>query len=396
LKSVPALLRRFYKWEHFWLCLLVVATLILHFAIVDKPTSLVLDEQYYVNEARNIIENHSIQFEEHPPLAKLFIVAGIRLFGDNTLGWRFFSITMGTAGIILFYFICRRLDMSPKATNIATFLLALENMTFIQASVAMLDVFFLVFMLAAFLLYLNRKYIAAGISAGLSGLAKLIGALAVPAMVVHWFFTRQRHSRWFALTLVLSIVAFVGLMPLFDYCIVQNFSGLTSPLERIKTMLSLTGSITFTSSSHESMSRPWEWLLTYRPMPFWWTPHYISGISPSVWALTIPTFAYMVYKAVKRNEAGLFGAAWFASTYLLWIPASLITNRLSYVFYFYPTIGAVCIGMGMGLSELLDLFRRRESGKLKWTVLGIVVLVILAHLVSFMILYPLFPIKLYK
>jgi dolichyl-phosphate-mannose-protein mannosyltransferase len=396
LKSVVARLRRFYRWQHFWLCLLVVLTLALHFLIVANPPALVLDEQYYVKEARNIIANHAIQFQEHPPLAKLFIVSGIELFGDNTLGWRFFSIFMGTACIVLFYFICRRLGMSYWAVNLATFLLALENMSFVQASVAMLDVFFLAFMLAAFLLYLNRRYVFSGIAAGLGVLAKLTAAFGIPAMIIHWFFTREKRSRWFALTLVIAVVVFFGLMPLLDYAIVRNFTDVTSPLARLRTMLSMSGSLTFASSYHESMARPWSWLLTYRPMPFWWTPHYISGISPSVWALTIPAFGYTVFKAVKRDEAGLFGAAWFFSTYLLWIPLDIITDRLTYVYYFYPSIGAVCIGLGLALSDLLGIFRKRPSGKLKWTVLGVVVLVILVHIVSFMILYPLFPIKLYK
>jgi dolichyl-phosphate-mannose-protein mannosyltransferase len=285
--------------------------------------------------------------------------------------------------------------MSSWAVNLATFLFALENMAFVQASVAMLDVFFLVFMLTAFLLYLNRGYILSGIAAGLSVLAKLTAALGLPVMVIHWFFTRERRSRWFVLTLVLSIAVFVGVMPLLDYAIVRSWVDFPGPLERIKSMLSLTGSVTFASSTHESMARPWAWLLTYRPMPFWWEPHYISGISPSIWALTIPTFAYMIYKAVRRNEAGLFGAAWFTCTYLLWIPLDIITDRLTYVFYFYPTVGAVCLGLGLALSDLLGIFRQRPSGKLKWTALGVVGLVILAHLVSFMLLYPLFPIKYY-
>lgn len=391
-----SLLRRLYKWEYIWLCLIVLATLVLHFVIVANPSSLILDEYYYVREARSISENHTILFQEHPPLGKLLIVAGTKTFGDNTLGWRFSSIILGTGCIVLFYFICRRLNMSSKAASIATFLLAFENMTFIQNSVAMLDVFFLFFMLVAFLLYLSRKYISSGIAVGLSALAKLTGALAMPALIIHWFFTRTSRSRWFALTVALSVITFVVLMPLFDYFIVQNFSDVTSPLERIKTMLSLSGSLTFNTTTHESMSRPWEWLINYKAMPYWWTPHYIAAISPSIWALIIPTFAYMLYKAIKRDNAGLFGVAWFSSTYLLWIPASLITNRISYPFYFYPSIGAICIGLGMGISQLIDLFQRRKSGKLKWTVLGIVVLIFLVHIVSFMILYPLFPIRLYK
>jgi dolichyl-phosphate-mannose-protein mannosyltransferase len=393
LKVVLSFLKKLYRWEYIWLCLIVLATLVLHFVIVANPNSLILDEQHYVKEARNIITNHSFTFQEHPPLSKLLITAGIKIFGDNTLGWRFLPIMFGTGGIVLFYFICRKLNMSNRAASIATFLLAFENMTFVQNSVAMLDVFYVFFMLAAFLLYLTRKYVAAGIAVGLSALGKLLGALAMPAMIIHWFFSRVNRSRWFALTVVLSVITFVVLLPVLEYIVTHDF---VNPYDRIKNMLSLSGSLTFGNTTHPSLSRPWEWVIWYKAMPYWYNPNYMSAISPSVWALIIPAFAYLIYKSIKRDEAGLFGAAWFFSTYLLWIPLSLITNRVSYPFYFYPTVGAVCLGIGMGISQLIDIFKGRKSGKLKWTILGVIVLIFLAHIASFMILYPLFPIKLYK
>jgi len=385
-------LYRAYRWQYIWLCLLVVVTLVMHFIIIANPPELILDEQHYVNDARNIIENHETLREEHPPLAKLFIVTGIKLFGDNPWGWRFFSVIFGTATIVLFYFLCRRLNMSRNAASLATFLLALENMTFVQASVAMLDVYCLTLMLASFLLYTSRQYIASGVAVGLSALAKLNGALALPVMFIHWLFRRQGRSWWFALTVVLAPIAFVGLMALFDLAIVQNFSALVDPISRIKTMLSLSSSLTFATADHPSLSRPWEWLLAYKPMGYWYSPHYMAAISPSVWALVIPTFSYMVYKAVRGSQAGLFGVAWFAGTYLVWIPISLITDRASYVYYFYPTIGAVCLGLGLGLSQLLDIYRERRPGKLKRTILALFIFYILAHLASFVILSPLFPI----
>jgi dolichyl-phosphate-mannose-protein mannosyltransferase len=384
---------RIYRWEHFWLCLLVVATLVMHFVIIASPSELILDEQHYVPEALNIIDNQEILRPEHPPLGKLFLVAGIEIFGDNPFGWRFFSIIFGTATIVLFYFLCRRLEMSRNATNIATFLLALENMTFVQASVAMLDVFCLTFMLAAFLLYTSRQYAASGIVIGLSALAKLNGALAALALFLHWLFRRRGRSWWFALAVVLAPMTFVGLMPLFDLAIVQDFSALIDPFNRIKTMLSLSGSLTFITVDHPAMSRPWEWLIYYKPMGYWWDPHYLAAISPSVWALVIPTFAYMVYRAVKGSRAGLFGTAWFAGTYLVWIPLSLITNRVSYIYYFYPTVGAVCLGLGLGLTQLLDFYWERRRGKLKRTVLALFIFYLSFHLVCFVILSPVFPIN---
>ena len=99
----------------------------------------------------------------------------------------------------------------------------------------------------------------------------------------------------------------------------------------------------------------------------------------------------MIYRAVKGSSAGLFGAAWFVGIYLIWIPITLITDRASYPYYFYPTVGAVCIGLGMALSRLLDLFRQRNSGKLKWASLSIVVVFLLTHFVTLIILSPLVP-----
>ena len=390
--EIKRTLSRVYRWEYFWLCLLVVATLVMHFLIIAHPSEPIFDEQHYVNDARNIIENHETLRPEHPPLAKLFIVTGIKLFGDNPWGWRFFSVIFGTATIVLFYFLCRRLSMSRAAASIATFLLALENMTFVQASVAMLDVYCVTFMVASFLLYASRKFIASGVAVGFSVLAKLTGAMALPAMIIHWLFTRQGRSRWFGLTVLLAPLVFVGLMILFDFAIVQHLSALENPIHRIETMWSLGSSLTFASVPHPAISHPWEWLLSYKPMAYCITPHYSAAISFSIWALIIPTFAYMIYRAVRGSEAGLFGAAWFASTCLVWIPVSLLTDRVSYLYYFYPTVGAVCLGLGLGLSRLLAIYQERKTGKLKWMALAIVAIYLLVHLASFVILSPVFRI----
>ncbi len=365
--EIKGVLSKAYKWEYFWLCLLILATLVMHFIIINNPAELILDEQHYVNDARNISANHTTERLEHPPLGKLFIVAGIKLFGDKPVGWRFFPIIFGTASIALFYFLCRRLDMSRMASSIATFLLAFENLTFLQASVAMLDVFYVTFMIGAFLLYANRRYIASGISIGLSGLAKLNGALAGPVVMIHWIFTRRGRSWWFFLTVFFAVISFVELMIPFDFAISRHFATLADPLQRIKTMLSMSGSLTFATVDHPSESHPWDWLISYKPMAYWIMPHYTAAISFTIWAMIIPTFIYMLVRAIKGSNAGLFGVAWITSTYLVWIPATLITDRVTYIFYFYPTIGAICLGLGMALAQLLDIFRQRRSGKPKET-----------------------------
>jgi dolichyl-phosphate-mannose-protein mannosyltransferase len=394
--EIKSRLSGLYRWEYFWLCLIVVATLGLHFFMINNPSELILDEQHYITDARSISANHTTMRLEHPPLGKLIIVGGIDTFGDNPRGWRVFPILFGTASIVLFYFLCRKLEMSRTAASIATFLLAFENLFFMQSGLAMLDVFYVTFMMAAFLLYVNRKYISSGIAIGLSALAKLSGALAGPVVAFHWLFTRRKRSWWFFLTAFFAIIVFVELMIPLDYAITHSFHSLTDPLHRIRTMLTMSESLTYANVDHPYKSLPWQWLYTYRPMPFWIMPHYTAAISFSVWVLIIPSFGYMVYKAVRGSEAGLFGAAWFTGTYLLLVIGTAITDRVNYLYYFYPTVGAVCIGMALGLYDLIGVFQRRPSGKLKWTALSVVIFILVLHLVSFLILSPLIPVDFAK
>ncbi len=385
ISPILARLKLLYKWEYFWLCIILVATLALHFSIINNPKQLVLDEQHYVTDARNIIQNHEDLRPEHPPLAKLFVVAGIEIFGDNPIGWRLFSVLFGTILIVLFYFTCRKLGMSRMATNIATFLLAFENLTFIQANVAMLDVYFVTFMLLGFLLYLYRKYISSGVAFGLSGLSKLYGAFAVPVVIIHCLFTPERERRCI-LTVIVALVSFMALLPIFDFAISQH---LENPISRIFQMISLSSSQTFANTTHPALSRPWDWVFMYKPFVYWHAPHYIGAISFTVWLLIIPSFAYMIYCAVKKVEAGLFGAAWFFSTYILLLPISLITNRTSFLYYFYPSVGAICLGIGLGLSQLLDISKTWKSKKLRLTALLGVGFYLFLHLAFLIIVSPL-------
>jgi len=381
------LLYRLGKWEYSGLCLLVIVILAMHFSTIMQPAELVFDEQYYVADASSILQGDGTLRPEHPPLSKLFIVLGMFLFGDNPLGWRFFSVLAGASCIVLFYLICRRLDLPKMTSFLAASLLALDNLSFVQASVAMLDVYSLTFMLLSFWLYLRGQYLFSGVSVALSALAKLTGALALPVILLHWLLTKRVRPIQFVASILVAYASFFLLMPLFDFVV---FRQLINPVGRIYTMLSLGSSLTFTTAAHGAASRPWDWVLRPELMYYWYEPHYIGAISFTIWALIIPVVLYMSFRAVKGSTAGLFGVSWFASTYLLWIPLSILTDRISFVYYFYPTVGAICIGLGVGLSQLLAIWKTRETGKLRWVAVLAVAGYLLLHVVVFVILSPVF------
>jgi dolichyl-phosphate-mannose-protein mannosyltransferase len=385
MEIVKRLIYRLDRWEYTWLCLLVILTLTLHFAVITSPSEVIFDEQHYVPDARSILNGEESARVEHPSLGKLFIVSGLIIFGDNPFGWRSFSVIFGAAVIVFFYLICRHLAMSKRAAYLATFLLALENMTFIQASVAMLDVFTLAFMLICFWLYLRGNYLLSAIVAGLCALTKLNGILIVLAILLHWFIVR-RDKRWrFAGATFLVPLSCMAFMPLFDFSVYGNF---TNPIERLDTMLSSTASLTFANTTYPAATHPWDWILLPTIMPYWCEPNYMSAISFNIWVLIIPTVFYLLFKAVKGSEAGLFAVLWFAATYLIWIPISLITDRISFVYYFYPAVGAICIGLGLGFSKLVEIGRARKTGKLRRVAIPAVIGYMVLHVIVFTIISP--------
>ena len=375
------------KKEYIWLCLLVAVVLAMHFSIIAQPADPIFDEQHYVPDARSILQGDGTLRPEHPPLGKLFIVFGIFLFGDNPLGWRFFSILFGAICIVLFYLVCRQLEMSKRASFVATFLLAFDALSFVQSSVAMLDVYSLAFMLCAFWLYFKGRYILSGVSVALAALAKIAGVLALPAILLHWLLTKRASPLRFVATLLTAYAAFLLLMPLFELVIYREF---VNPIARIASMLSTTGGITFGAYTHEAASRPWDWILHLKMMTYWNDPYYIASISSTIWVLIIPSVLYMGYRAIRGNQAGLFGVSWFASTYMVWIPLSLITDRISYLYYFYPTVGAICIGIGLGIFQILDVLEAGRHHRLRWLAIGVLSAYLVLHVVIFVNFSPVF------
>ena len=405
--------KRLLHWDHFPLLILVIFTLALHFSFIMRPDTTVGDETFYVNNSRFIMNNKWDFIPEHPPLGKLIIISGMKIFGDNPLGWRFFSVLFGTVAIILFYFICRKLKMSGRATLFATFLFALDDMLFVHASLGWLDIYMLTFMLAGFLLYLHKAYIPMGVAFALSVLCKFSGGLGILAVGMHWLLTTRDHKKQMMISLIVMVLSFLLLMTICQYIITGT---LVNPVSWTMVILRLTASkkffvnlpvnpddypysqVYYTMQPVDSAAtRPWAWLLPHKIFSYAATGiQYLSFISWTIQIMIIPALIYMVYKARKGNNAASFGISWFACTYLTWIPLVLITDRVTYDFYFLQTTGAICIGIGMALSQIIDKLKinavrlGKITARAKMVYAGIA-LYLLCHLVIFIMTNPALP-----
>jgi dolichyl-phosphate-mannose--protein O-mannosyl transferase len=147
---------RFSSWG--WALAITLLAGIVRFTNLAHPRGMIFDEVYYRKDAWALL-HHGYElnpggngpgFVAHPPLGKWCIAIGQWLFGNTEFGWRFSAAVVGTLSVLLLIRIGRRLFRSTLLGCLAGLLLALDGLAVVQSRVALLDIFLMFFVLAAF------------------------------------------------------------------------------------------------------------------------------------------------------------------------------------------------------------------------------------------------------
>ncbi|MBO4205994.1 dolichyl-phosphate-mannose--protein mannosyltransferase [Micromonospora echinofusca] len=143
-----------------WLATAVVVAIaaILRFVGLSSPKGKIFDEVYYATDAHNLLtrgfewdeKNNTAAYVVHPPLGKWMIALGEWMWGYNELGWRFSAAVVGSLSVLLLVRIARRMFRSTVLGCAAGLLLALDGFHLVLSRTALLDIFLLFFVLAAF------------------------------------------------------------------------------------------------------------------------------------------------------------------------------------------------------------------------------------------------------
>ena len=429
-------LRWFITREGILICVIATVVLTIHIIYIANPKyPIISDETYYVQDAIKLLHGQPTSLPEHPPLGKWMIASGVFIFGNNPVGWRAFSIIFGIISIFIFYRICKRLTAKwprviPFVPMLATFLLAFENLTFVMGHAAMLDVFYVTFMLLGFLLYLRGNYLSCGLVMGLSLLCKETAILPLFAIILHWIIIRRSEISteikyiWNTLKgrnisnpppsnilimfklLTTAIITWCVLLAPLEYSSMHQFLSIQgyplatawfNPLSRAEYILwHVLGmskqSVVVPGSMPSSV--PLQWILrptairAYSDPNF---PRYLISIGWTILVLIIPSLVYLIIEGVKHRTKGpdivWFLLPWLTAVYLPLVIIALLTNRTTYEFYFYPSIPAACMAIAWGIWKLWGVARRRPQTKTVFLV--VIALYLLGTIGTFVIMSPL-------
>jgi len=420
-KAPPLLityLNRMYEFfQKYFILILTATVLAIKLLIVNIPSpsappeacmsmrgegcAFIFDEAHYIPAVRKLMRGEAAN-NEHPPLSKFIIMAGMLLLGDgvgNAAGWRIFIAVSGAISVMMVGLIAQEISNKRSVGHIASLLFATDVMSFNLSSIAMLDAPAMTFSLIAVYFTLKKRYILAGIFMGLSLLCKLsflnmVGLILVIIIVQSLKEQTNKLNKLSFLfknfgkvSLITAVVFLLGLW-VYDYA----YDAFQTPFKHITFMLNYHSTLRYTNPSEVDMPLSWiNPISPFKPAPYYietvksdstvyhpvayWGIH--SPIWWSIWFL-IPVYIYKLVLNIKKGQVILgevLVLSWIAFTYLPYFPIAHILERWVFPFYFYATVPALAIG----------LCRFKEWGDWMTTLL---VAMISAQLVWFFIWFP--------
>ncbi len=139
----------------FWVTAIAAFVRVFHYG---TPSEIMFDETYYATEGQELLD-HGVEWEPttntgafvvHPPLGKWLIALGIKLLGNNSLGWRLPTVILGIAAVAILTRTAIRMFRSVVLGAAAGLLMAFDGFQLVLSRLAILDIFVLFFVLAAF------------------------------------------------------------------------------------------------------------------------------------------------------------------------------------------------------------------------------------------------------
>lgn len=319
----------------------------LRFWNLGTPDSLVFDEVYYVDGARDYlaggveVTNGAAEFVVHPPLGKWLIALGIALFGDTSTGWRIASAVIGTLSIALIYLVAKRLFNSDYLALVAAGLMTIDGLHLVMSRTALLDIFLMFFLLAAFLALLYEKHLATAIFLALALATKWSAVYFIIAIGIYLAITNWRKLPYYLPTIpIIYLISWSGWFAS-DQGWSRNHSS-NPILSFIHYHREILNFHTGLKTDHSYEASPWNWLILGRPTSFFYESPKTCGAencsqevlamgTPVIWWFGLVALAITIGYFLSRREkvAGLILMG-LLSNYLPWL---LFPERTTFYFY---------------------------------------------------------------
>lgn len=401
----------------FYIGLILFSILLFSLAIrlyrLSEPPKYYFDEVYHVVTARAYAQNNKAAYnpfspppEEntafdwlHPPLAKMFQAASIKIVGDNSFGWRLPGAIFGT-GVVAGVFILGLILFNPTVAIFSSLVLAFENLTFVMSRITMNDIFVTFFTLFSFIfaaLYAKKSknvflilcaiFLGFAVSSKWTGLYAIIGILI---FLTIWAVSKPKRIFNPYYILLIVIPPIIYLLSYSQYWLmgytVRDFVNLHKQIWWYQKRGDLKHSYATTPlfCAPEGLSGRKEfcpWALDVRPVYLSYESYgtdkagYIYNLgNPLIFWLGVGAVSYAIGRFIEKRERKIL--LLLIGYFIFWLPW-VFTPRILFFHHYLPSVAFMAVALGLGLATIF---------KTKYWILSIAA--VLVFVIVFFYFYP--------
>jgi len=280
----------------------------------------------------------------HPPLAKLGMVLGMSIFGQNAFGWRIPGALLGVGSVFLVYLLAKELFKDEVVGLLSAGVFSLDGLPLVLSRIGMNDSYILFFALLSIYLFLKQKDLPSAISFGLAMASKWSALWVAPILFLIWLRRKNRFKiSTFAYFLIIPFAVY--LLSYLDMFLTGHslsiWWGMQEQMWWYHTGLRAT---------HPYSSSWWSWPLLIRPI-YLYTSDEVNGMVARIYAMGNPIvfwfgLASMVlcflYSYVEKNK----NLALVVFSYLIFFVPWAVSPRIMFLYHYLPSIPFLAIATG--------------------------------------------------
>jgi dolichyl-phosphate-mannose--protein O-mannosyl transferase len=343
------------------------------------------DEIYHARTAYEILNKKTIYETTHPPLGKLIIAIGIKIFGMTPFGWRFTGTLFGIAMLPVMFFLAKKTLEDGRLAVLATALLALDFMHFSLTRISTIDSYPVFFIMLTFLFlfeYTRRAgntelksrqrvspLILSGLFFGLGCASKWNTLYSAAGILVIILLTWRRAvkenpgknngivKRIIICDFLVGVMVFI-IIPAVIYVVsyipqVYEGSLIKTVINAQKFMFNYHSQL---KAEHPFSSPVWSWPVILTPL---WAymdseagAYGLTGAinimgTPIIWYLGFAAAVLtIVWAFLKRKFTAVFISISYLTQYVFW----LLVPRIAYIYHYFASVPfmilAICFWMG--------------------------------------------------
>ncbi len=344
------------------------------------------DEIYHARTGYEHVNGLSVYETTHPPLGKLLIGLGIKIFGMNPFGWRFMGTLLGTLFVPLMYLFALKIFKKRLYAFSAAFLMMFDFMRFTQTRIATIDTYSVLFVLLMYYYMYDYfttktydlKFVQSLKPLALSGLFFGIGvaskwtSMYAGAGLAFLFFLakyleyqdiQKRRYSWpkekkswltsdFLVTCAFCVIVFVVIPAIiYTLCYIPYKPGepdkdlITIMLDNQVNMFNYHSNL---NATHSFSSTWWQWPILYRPIWYYLAPETGEGLrstissfgNPAIWWTGIGALVMSVIVAWKKRDKKMVVV--FVAVAMQFCPWMLVT-RCTFIYHFFTSVPFVIL-----------------------------------------------------